>query len=71
MMILLDKNEDGNPICPKCHSDNVETYERHLEISIRGNRHYHGLHENKHKCLDCGGTNLGKGERNIRNTEKY
>ena len=70
MINLLDNNEDGNPICPKCHSDNVEIYERYLEISKRNNRHYRGLYEYHHKCMDCGNTNLGKGEGHIHETEK-
>ena len=70
MINLLDNNEDGNLICPKCHSDNVKIYEIYLETSLKGNRNYRGLYEYNHKCLDCGDTNLGKGERDIHNTEK-
>lgn len=67
---MLDNNEDGNPICPKCHSDNVEIYKKYLEISIKGNRHYRGLYELEYKCLDCGDTTLRKTEGGIDNTGK-
>ena len=60
MIKLLDNNEEGNPICPKCHSDNVKRYERYLEIYIKDDRQYRGLYEFKYECLDCGDTNLKK-----------
>lgn len=53
MINLLDNNEDGNPICPKCHSDNVEIYERYLKISIRGSRAPGHLDSQHYLCLDC------------------
>ena len=53
MINLLDNNEDGNSICPKCNSDNVEIYEYCLEISIKGSKPSSHLQRLHYLCLDC------------------
>jgi len=52
MINLLDCNEDGNFICPKCHSDNVEIYKQYLEISGKNQGHI-SLVSQHYVCLDC------------------
>lgn len=56
--IRLEYNEDGNPLCPKCGSDNMRIHEEYQEVSIRGNTNYRGLYGSDYECLDCNNTSF-------------
>ncbi len=53
MINLLDNNEDGNPICPKCYSDNVDIYEYCLNMIYKRVQGYIGVQSLHWSCLDC------------------
>jgi len=53
MINVLDNNADGNPICPKCNSDNVDIYEYCLNMIYKNKQHYSGTQSLHYFCLDC------------------